>query len=377
MVILSPSSNKNIINFDNRFQWIDEKLYSFIYETDFKLFNETDNIHNSLEAVTLRIKKEIEYIFDSQRQLSEINIFLKDIEEFIAGYFLQIFQKTSTFVVVCKWKNRIISNEAFKTYTWKDTNDVTELYSQEELVKINQYTNSMINWNILWYLQIFTNKISKIWWTTILLPSNDKINIRFWFELWKNNDYSDFYDTCEINDIIFSEDDFYFTKLILKKLKEIKDIKYLLVWIKQINFNNYINNIKVLALILDYMIKFSPNPLVLYKWTKPLILSNSYLKITWYSKEEIFNYFEKNWEITTLLYKWDDLKQVLDFVEELKNKWELWSWYDGIYFTLTTKQWKRIKISWSNHIYFDKNKRELWELSLRTWDIWKMEVYIN
>lgn len=360
--------------YEPNFTWLSDGFIDFIKYLDFKDFEESDCIHNKVELLMLNIKNNVRFIRTSKNNIEIINNLLKELEEFIIWFFLQIYQKTSTHIVVCKWKTRIISNEAFKSFTGRDANDDPEiLYEKSELQKIGLYVDALLSGKVVGYKEIFSTKKWNIAWTTLKLPYNDGINIRLGFNVWENENYKQFYSRWWIQNIHFCEENFYFSKQIALTFKKMLEYKTVLSTQKN-DLEKFLNHIKVLALILDYLIIFSPNPLSFYRGKEPLIFSESYCKITWYSKEELFEYYSENGELTSLLYKGEDLEKVNEFVKKANESGNVGSGYDGVFFTLTTKSGKRINIPWTNHIYFDKNRKDEKNLSLRSWDLGQIEI---
>lgn len=89
----------------------------------------------------------------------------------------------------------------------------------------------------------------------------------------------------------------------------------------------------------------NPLPIVAYnKDWKPTLWNKKMEEETWYSYEEILNYYEKYWEVMTLLYKWENLKKVKQYLNQIKQTWE---WYKDVAFTMTTKSWEEKTFLWT------------------------------
>lgn len=69
---------------------------------------------------------------------------------------------------------------------------------------------------------------------------------------------------------------------------------------------------------------------------------------TWYSHDDVIKYWSENWEVMSLLYKWDNFTKVQNYLKLLKETWE---WYSDITFTLTTKEWIEKTFSWTTMPY--------------------------
>lgn len=118
-------------------------------------------------------------------------------------------------------------------------------------------------------------------------------------------------------------------------------------------YNNYKWNIytseeankKNLEIIREWADAF-PFPVVNYwhNW-EPIIWNKEMEKETWYTFEEVLDYYYKNLDVMTLLYKWEDLEKVETYLYQIKNK--TLDWYKDVTFTLTTKNWLKKTFSWT------------------------------
>lgn len=360
---------------NERFSQISPEVVEFIKTIDFTSINEVDYHPNKAISIIKNIEQEVDYILNTSNKI-DLKVLIEEFKEFVWGFFSQIYLKTNSFVSVCNGHSRIISNVSFKEFTWRENNPISNIYNTEQKQIIEKKVEKLLSWSIAGYHEIFHLHGEDVAWTTVRLPFS-QINIRFWFITWEKKDYGKFYQTWDIEHIDFHENDFYFMKKVLSIYKQkYEKLVNLFRDEKRKDFQKLFNQIKIKALILDYMLKFNPNPIVFYDGKTPIALSESYLKITSYSYEEIMYYFQKYWEITTLFYKWEDLEEVRDILENLKTKTILWAWYDGLEFTLTRKDKKRVRIPWSNHIYLHKNVNgTTWNLlSFRIGDIWNLEI---
>lgn len=87
------------------------------------------------------------------------------------------------------------------------------------------------------------------------------------------------------------------------------------------------------------VVKYSNN------W-KPEIWNKKMAEETWYTNEEVLKYFKENWEVMTLLYKWEDLEIVEKYLKSIENTWE---WYEWIAFTMTIKSWEKKTFLWTTY----------------------------
>ena len=220
------------------------------------------------------------------------------------------------------------------------------------------------------------------------IPFSD-YNVRMWIPLKSLNNFNEneqeynkylddikqYTETKVIDIINFNGDDFIFSKYLFKLINNF-DWKFQTLLNDKKDFQEDYKKVKVylyiLWLSLDYILKFNPNPTSVYNWNKPCLLSESFLKITWYTKDEIFDYYKKKWEITSLFYKWKDLEKVTTFLLQFhqSNDW----WYLNKKFTLTTKNWKKIELPWNNFKSMFLFDSTLENFSFRTADISSIKV---
>lgn len=405
---MSPLSLDKFEKDGEKFSGIPKDILEFIQMISFEDVDENFHLPNEVFKMVRKFKATIDSIILKSENRITLNSKLDKITELVEGFFMQAFLNTENFITVCDWtvcdwNERKISNNSFKDFTWKETNPTNVIYGWEELARVKEHVDSLIKWEILWYrLEFSTAGWKRAWWVTVRVPFTS-INIRFWFEIWNNKLYRSFFKkTKEIppEELVFHERDFYFLKKVIPIYKEfVVKVLPLLPGIERDNFHKMFNLIFIKALILDFMIKFNPNPAWFYKWSEPVVLSESFLKITWYTWEEIMLYYTNkrefyknfNWpkpseqelddlinkywnssEITTLIYKWEGLQYVMKKVSEKANNW--WG-YDSEPFILTHRTWLiKIKIPWTNHIYIPNNDRNP-ILSIRTWNLWGIEFY--
>lgn len=396
-----------------RFFNVPEDILDFIGTIDFSWIKESDFRLSMVSQTIDQYKGSINNLTSNFNDKIMLERLLRWLKEFVDWFFAQIFWKTDNFICVCDWKQRIISNVAFQEFTWRDSNQTEEIYKWKEKEKVEICVNSLLAWVIPWYKWIFTMANWKnAWWTTVRIPWSE-INLRFWFEAEDFGDYKDFFKLWSIDKISFNEQDFYFLKRIIELSWDIKWVVRLLRGEDLNKFFKIFNLVKIKALILDYMIKFNPNPTSFYemdiiddntwkKWDKPIALSESFFNITWYTSDEVALYYEnKNkffqkiwnradfslweksalikrywmkWEIMTLFYRWVDLKDVNQSLDMLVKNAENWWGYNDIVFVLTAKDWTRLQIPWRNHVYCtSKNWYDQQKLSLRTGNLWKLK----
>ena len=92
-------------------------------------------------------------------------------------------------------------------------------------------------------------------------------------------------------------------------------------------------------------IEENPLPVVRYnKEWKPILWNKRMEEETWYSYEEILEYYEKHWEVMRLLYKWKNLEKVKKYLDKIAKTWVL---YKNIAFTMTTKYWEEKTFLWT------------------------------
>ncbi len=157
-----------------------------------------------------------------------------------------------------------------------------------------------------------------------------------------------------INDFLLKFD---FNDIQITDIKEnLSSIEFgteLVELIKLLSEINYVNNPKYLILISSiiwflhwYSEKFNKH-YILVKYDKnwkPTLWNKNMEEETWYTYEEIIKYYEEHWEVMTLLYKWENIKKVEEYLNKIK---ETWLWYKNIAFTMTTKNWEEKIFLWT------------------------------
>ncbi len=89
----------------------------------------------------------------------------------------------------------------------------------------------------------------------------------------------------------------------------------------------------------------NPLPIVAYnKDWKPTLRNKKMEEETWYTYKEILEYYEKYWEVMNLLYKWENLEKVIQYLTKIKETWE---WYKNIAFRMNTKSWEEKTFLWT------------------------------
>lgn len=330
---------------------------------------------------------------------------LSEIESLIDGYLLQLVWKSELLIRFCKWKDEIFSNSYLK-WMWEQKNvedwhKVEKLYDEIILEWINKLLGDLINWNLVWYNKCFTTiKWNNTIWSTNAIPDSD-YNIRIWIplksfeELWNDRDkYSEyimqignFYTPKTNNKFNFSEKDFLFLNNANTLINDFESNKQYINWDDSLrqNYKLLVNYIYMAAFTLDYFFKFNPTPAKINRWKKFPILSESFIKLTWYTRKELEDYFfeitkeqkefqspQIRWEIDSLLYKWDDYKKVIEFTKKNEINAKNWEWYKDEVFTITTKSWMRVDLPWLNIMFVSWNKEPK---SLRIANIWKLKIH--
>ncbi len=362
----------------------------------------TQDINNYSLLVRRVIKNLNESIkVDDEEIIKEINTLLKEFELIIDWYLLNLVWKSDIYIRFCKWKDEIFANRSLKNAN-NESYQVNQMYDENMMNNINNALARILEGNIVWYKKLFKSKDwVNILWTTVRLP-NTEYNVRVWFPLknpwdfdnskvkfWQYlKDISIFSKTEELDKFEFKIDDFQFTKKAYRFMDDFTSYK------KYIDLNDsrrkdlelLTNYLYLASFTLDYIFKFNPSPAAIYRWDDFPFLSESYFKISGYSLKELKNYYnsiptdtqndailttrkdinkQPRKEFTSLIYKEDNYKKVIDFTN--KNK----SWYENEFFTLTHKKWIDIELPWSNFIY----QQSWWpKCSLRTWNLGKMNI---
>ncbi|MDD2515781.1 MAG: hypothetical protein PHF46_02300 [Candidatus Gracilibacteria bacterium] len=398
---------------EGRFFNVPEDILDFIGTIDFSGIKESDFRLSMVSQTIDQYKGSINNLTSNFNDKIMLERLLRGLKEFVDGFFAQIFGKTDNFICVCDGKQRIISNVAFQEFTGRDSNQTEEIYKGKEKEKVEICVNSLLAGVIPGYKGIFTMANGKnAGWTTVRIPGSE-INLRFGFEAEDFGDYKDFFKLGSIDKISFNEQDFYFLKRIIELSGDIKGVVRLLRGEDLNKFFKIFNLVKIKALILDYMIKFNPNPTSFYemdiiddntgkKGDKPIALSESFFNITGYTSDEVALYYEnKNkffqkignradfslgeksalikrygmkGEIMTLFYRGVDLKDVNQSLDMLVKNAENGGGYNDIVFVLTAKDGTRLQIPWRNHVYCtSKNGYDQQKLSLRTGNLGKLK----
>lgn len=95
-------------------------------------------------------------------------------------------------------------------------------------------------------------------------------------------------------------------------------------------------------------LSFTPDPTVIYDMNDaPIYWNKKMEEISWYTFDEIQQYYKDHGEVMSLLYKWEEYYKVMDYLNGVKNTGE---WYANVAFTMTTKSEKEITILWSNEL---------------------------
>lgn len=94
--------------------------------------------------------------------------------------------------------------------------------------------------------------------------------------------------------------------------------------------------------------KFANNiPLPVVRYNKegfPLIWNKQMEDETGYTHAEVAEYYKKNGDVMTLLYKWENLEKVRQYLKQIKESWE---GYTNIAFTMTTASWEEKTFLWT------------------------------
>lgn len=206
----------------------------------------------------------------------------------------------------------IFSKESFKK-------ELFEILKQDFSWSIENIILSLILWFLYWYAYFWTiKKVRKnampivIWsFVTFSLTSWWMVLIN-WFVPWSLVYFESFLLAL------------YVVFLHLKNQKEWKLQKFE-------NFSEFIEE--------------NPLPVVRYnKNWKPILWNKKMEEETWYSYDEVLLYYEKNQEIMTLLYKWENLQKVKKYLKQIEKTW---IWYKNIAFTMTTKYWEEKTFLWT------------------------------
>lgn len=88
-----------------------------------------------------------------------------------------------------------------------------------------------------------------------------------------------------------------------------------------------------------------PVPIATYnKYWMPTLWNTKLEEESGYLEEEVIAYYKKNWEVMTLLYKWEELERVRQYLSKIEKDWV---WYSDVAFTMTTKSWKLKTFLWT------------------------------
>lgn len=340
---------------------------------------------------------EIRWLMSSLFKYPELREILSKMELFIDGYLCQLVWKTDCLIRFCKWEEEVFANNSLKElwewmYVKKGDNShmVTKIYDHKTLKNIDDAIKKLMDWTVTWYHKIFpTIDWVNLWWATHRIPNSDW-NIRFWFPLLNVNDFnnnvdeyrkyvvmlSKFMPWTDFNNIEsknnfrhydFNQSDLWFfttANALINTFNQKNNIRLSITEKKQLD--KLVNYLFVSALTLDYFLKYNPSPSAIYKDNEFPRLSESFVKMTGYTRKELEDYYKKHWEITTLLYKWEDLEEVIRETTANKESSSNKEGYKNKYFTMTTKDGTRIRIPWTNIMYN-------W-ISFRTANIWKMQI---
>lgn len=216
------------------FRWIDENIKKFLQTIDFSLIKEINYHPNNTIQLIRSIQWEADYILGWKNNKILLISLIEELKEFVEWYFIQIYLRTKSFVSVCDGHDRIISNLSLKEFTGKEENQIWTTYAWKEKESVLSSVNQILNGSLVWYNKIFLLRWEKVAWTTVKVPFT-QINIRFWFPIWKNEWYKNFYQEWLFKGVIFGENDLFFTKKALNEYQE----KYL-VKIRKKNLRNYL-----------------------------------------------------------------------------------------------------------------------------------------
>lgn len=124
---------------------------------------------------------------------------------------------------------------------------------------------------------------------------------------------------------------------------------FLLAWYAvYLHLKNTVNDKHNISDYLNDALNLNPIPTSRYdeKW-KPIVWNHALEKETWYTHKEVVEYFEKHGEIITLLYRWENLKEVKQYLHLLQENWER---YEDVAFTMTTKHWEEKTFLWTTQV---------------------------
>ncbi len=88
------------------------------------------------------------------------------------------------------------------------------------------------------------------------------------------------------------------------------------------------------------------NPLPTSKYNKqwkPIVWNKKMEDVTWYTHQEVLDCYEEHWEIMTLLYKWENLEKVKEYLAHVNTTW----WYENVAFTMNKKNWDPVTLLWT------------------------------
>lgn len=343
-----------------------ENVSEMIQSINIKTFDEYSFHPNNTVRLLNWVQQEVDSIMDSKRY--KVEQMLTTLREFVWGYFSQMYLRTSSFISVCNAEHRILSNIAFQDFTGKHENPAAFMYNGSTKAKVNEKVSLLLSGKIAGYREIFELNGQQIAWTTLRVPYS-KLNIRFGFIIGEKQDYKNYYQTEIIENCEINPEDFYFLKSLYAPFKEYEQLADLFA---KDYVRPMLNQVKFEALILDYMLKFHPCPIGLYKGKKPVIFSQSFCKVSGYSLKTLLTHPD----VTQLLHKWNDLQEVKEKLSEQKEDAQYGSWYDNIPFTQTNQSWQRLSMPWSNHLFIDPKKDYVPEnpLSVRIADISQIEI---
>lgn len=120
---------------------------------------------------------------------------------------------------------------------------------------------------------------------------------------------------------------------------------FLAWWAVLLHFRNYREWKTQENKFFNSFIDENPLPIVAYnKNWKPTLWNKKMEEETWYSYSEILEYHTKNGEVMNLLYKWENLQKVIQYLTKIKETWE---WYKNIAFKMNTKSWEEKTFLWT------------------------------
>ncbi len=207
--------------------------------------------------------------------------------------------------------------ELFQDKTFQK--EIFKILKQEFNWSIENILSAIILWFLYWYAYYWTVKKVKKDSMEIVVKSFVTFSLTSWWMVFVN--WFVPWSLVYFESFLLA---WYVVYLHLKNKREWRVQKFA-------NFSEFIDK--------------NPLPVVRYdKNWKPILWNKKMEEETGYNYNKILEYYEKKWEVMTLLYKWYNLEKVEEYLSKIKKTW---IWYKNIAFTMTTKYWEEKTFLWT------------------------------